>query len=71
MYNNLYIYMSQLLLIGQKRFQINKDDQSDYLIIISARITDEIIEKKIFEQYETYSLLRGAQEIMIEMRLAH
>jgi len=49
MFNNLYIYMSQLLLIGQKRFQINKNDQSDYLIIISARITDEIIEKKIFE----------------------
>ena len=67
-FNNLYTYESQVVLVGQKKFQVNRNDQNDYIIIISARISTRIIEKKMFEQYETFSILRGAQEIMIEMR---
>lgn len=48
-FNNLYTYESQVVLVGQKKFQVNRADQNDYIIIISARISTRIIEKKMFE----------------------
>ena len=42
-FNNLYTYESQVVLVGQKKFQVNRDDQNDYVIIISARISTRII----------------------------
>ena len=51
-YNNLYTYKSQIAYVGQKRFQINKSDPSEFVIVISAKMCENIIQMNLFDQFE-------------------
>ena len=59
--NNTYTYKSQIMLLGQKRFNIKgKQFPQEYVMVVSAILRKNIIEKKIFERSEAYSILRDA-----------
>lgn len=49
------------MLLGQKRFNIKgKKFPREYVMVVSAILRKNIIEKKIFERSEAYSILRDA-----------
>ena len=56
------------MLVGQKRFYLNNTDSTDYVVVISAKMREDILKRNVFNQQETYSILRRAQEIVIEMK---
>lgn len=64
----MYIYKSDVILVGTKRFQLNPQDPDDFLVVITARLRDSVIEKSLFNQIETNSLLLAAQEIQLSKR---
>ena len=67
-YNNLYTYESQILRVGKKKFLVDEKDITNYLYVISARIRDDVVALNQFDQYESYTILRGATEIILRMR---
>ena len=66
--NNLFSYESNIIKIGSKRFELNKDDYEDFLIVVAARINEEVVQKNILDQQESFKILRTMQEILLSMR---
>ena len=48
--NNIYAYESNIVRIGSKRFELSKDDYDDYLVIVAAKINDEVIDLNLLDQ---------------------
>jgi hypothetical protein len=66
--NNLYNYKSQIVLVGQKMFQIS-DDKDIYATVISTVLRSHIITRNIFDHYEIEKILNKAIEISLGMRI--
>lgn len=66
--NNLFSYESNIIKIGSKRFELNKDDYEDFLIVVAARINEDVVQKNILDQQESFKILRTMQEILLSMR---
>lgn len=66
--NNIYTYESNIVKIGSKRFEVNRDDYEDYIIVVAAKINDEVVDLNLLDQQETFKILRTMIEIMMYMR---
>lgn len=66
--NNLYSYQSDIITIGSKRFELNKDDHEEFLIVISVKINEDAIQMNLLDQQESFKILRTMQEILLAMR---
>jgi len=66
--NNLYNYKSQIVLVGNKMFQIS-EDQDIYAMIISAVLRKNVITSKVFNNYEIDKILNKAIEISFGMKI--
>lgn len=56
--NNLYTYESNIVKIGSKRFEVNKEDYNEYISVVCCKINDRIVDKNIFNQQETFKILK-------------
>lgn len=56
--NNLYTYESKIVKIGSKKFEVNKDDYNEYISVVCCKINDRIIDNNIFNQQETFKILK-------------
>lgn len=61
--------MSQVMMIGQKRFNMSEDFPEQYVMVVSAILRKHVIEKNIFEQSESYSLLKKAMILIFGLRI--
>lgn len=48
--NNVYSYQSDIITIGSKRFELNKEDHEEFLIVISVKINEEVIKMNLLDQ---------------------
>ena len=67
-YNNLYTYQSSIVIVGKKKFLLDEQDSENYLYIISSKMHPNIVKRNLFDQCETFSILRASQDIIIKMR---
>lgn len=58
-YNNMFSYETSIVLLGAKRFELDKVDSSDYVLVIAARLRDDIVRQKIFDIEESMIILRN------------
>ena len=65
--NNLYSYVSNVLSVGRKRFELSANDPEDYIIVISSLLRMDQID--MFDQTETYAMLRSSQQLLMAMRI--
>ena len=61
--------MSQVMMIGQKRFTMREDLPEHYVMVVSAILRKHVIEKNIFEQSEAYCLLKNAMILLLGLRI--
>lgn len=54
--------------MGSKRFELSKDDYEDFIIVVSAKISDPVIQKNLIDQQESFKILRLMQELLLAMR---
>lgn len=47
-----------MITIGSKRFELDRDDHEEFLIVISVKINDEIVSKNLLDQQESFKILR-------------
>jgi len=48
--NNLYTYESSVIKIGSKRFEINKDDHNEYIVVVASKLKDDVVAREVFNQ---------------------
>jgi len=56
--NNIYTYESNISKIGYKKFEINSEDHSENIIVVAAKLNEEIISRTIFTDQETFKILK-------------
>ena len=52
--NNIYSFKSQVILIGHKNFQVSEDDPQQYVLVVSGRLRQNIINMDLFDRCESY-----------------
>lgn len=68
-YNNLYFYQSSVFNLGKTQFRLSVSNIEEYIIAISTRFVDSIIENQVFEMHEQNALLRYASRLLMIMKL--
>lgn len=56
-------------MIGQKKFQLDKNDAQIYALVISSMIRQEIIEKQLLDRYEISKILSETIDFYLGMRI--
>jgi len=41
--NNMFSYESDIVLVGSKKFQLDEEDPKDFVLVIAAKLKDEIV----------------------------
>jgi len=71
--SNLYTYKTSVLLTGKKQFNFHPESEKDKAdlnaVVVSSILRKEIIEQCLFERSEAYTVLKMAQEIILQMRI--
>ena len=64
----MFSYQTSIVLLGAKRFEIDKEDSSDYVLVISARLRDNVVRQRIFDIEESMIILRNMQNMYLQLR---
>lgn len=55
----MFSYESSLVLVGSKKFELDRIDSEDYILVIGAKLRDDVVRMKIFDIEESLVLLRN------------
>ena len=56
--NNIYTYESNISKMGYKKFEINSEDHTEYIIVVAAKLKESVISRVVFSDQETYKILK-------------
>ena len=66
--DNIHKYQSDVVITGSKKFQIDRDDSEQFVIVVSSVLRKKFIETDILDSSEVYKVLSQIELIMLGMR---
>ena len=52
-----------MVYLGSKKFELDKNNSEEYIIVIATKLIDEIVRMNIFDIEETLIILKNMQNI--------
>ena len=66
--DNIHKYQSDVVITGKKKFQIDKNDPEQFVIIVSSVLRKKFIDIDILDPSDVYKILQQIELIMLGMR---
>ena len=68
-FNNLFKYQTDLAFFGNTTFDLDQDDHNSNAKVISAQLRQSFYDGKVFENQETFLILRKITDMSMSMRI--
>ena len=67
--NNLFKYQTDLAFFGNTTFELDKDNHNINAKVVSALLRQSFLDSKVFENQETFLILRKITDMSMSMRI--